>query len=103
MIANTTLMWVGTVALVSTFGGLLVSVPRYREGESSLIGIIAYGMSMLFWFLFTLHSTSYMRSLGSGISQDVSTPSFLVVGIIGALLCLVLLFDAALRAIRSNA
>jgi len=102
MIGETTVMWVGTVALAMTFVGVSVSVPRYRENESSLMGLIAYAFGFLFWILFTLHSTQFIRTLGSGVSQTASAPSFMVVGLIGVLLSILLLFDGAMRAIRTR-
>lgn len=102
MIGEITVMWLGTVALTTAIGGMAVSVRRYKQAESSLTGLIMYGFSLLFWILFTLHSTGYVRSLGSGVAESVTTPSFMVVGIIGSILTVVLLFDGALRAIRDS-
>lgn len=100
MISEMAVMWIGTVALITTFGGVAVSVNRYQQGESSLLGLIAYGFALMFWILFTLHSTQFVRSLGSGVVQTASEPSMMVVGIIGTLLSIVLLFDGAMRSIR---
>jgi len=102
MIGEITVMWLGTVSLVTTLGGILVSVNRYRQNDTSLTGLIMFGFALIFWILFTIHATSYARSLGSGVQYNVSTPSFMAVGIIGVLLSIVLLFDAALRTIKSN-
>lgn len=101
MIEETTVMWVGTVALVMTVFGVRVSVARYRDNESSLMGLISFGFALLFWILFTLHSTQFVRDLGSGVVATASAPSFMAVGIIGVLLSIVLLFDGAMRAVRN--
>jgi len=99
MITKTMLMWIGTVGLLSTFGGLYVSVPRHRAGQSSLTGLFAFGMGFLFYGIFTLHATAYLQLIGSGVVQQVNTPSLMLVGIVGAALNLLLLFDAAMRVI----
>jgi len=101
MIEQTTLLWIGTVALLSTFGGLAISVPRFQQGETSLIGIMAYGFSLMFWGLFTLHSTGYIQTIGGGVTLKNSASSLTVVGMIGAILSVVLLLDAALRSVRA--
>lgn len=102
MIGETTVLWIGTVALVTTLVGMGVSVRQYESQNSSLTGLITFGFSLLFWILFTLHSTGYARTLGDGSITTVSTPSFMAVGLIGTALTIVLLFDGALRAIRAS-
>jgi len=101
MIEQTTLLWIGTVALIATFGGLAISVPRFRNGEPSLIGVIAYGFALMFWGLFTLHSTGYIQTIGGGVTLKNSASSLTVVGMIGAILSVLLLFDAALNTLRA--
>jgi len=56
-------------------------------------------MGFLFYAIFTLHATAYLQLIGSGVVQQVNTPSLMLVGIVGAALHLLLLFDAAMRVI----
>jgi len=97
MISRLFLLWAATVALVLTFGGLYASVPRHRVGESSLMGVIAFAMSLLFWALFALNATQYVRLIGGGVIEQASTNGFMVVGLIGAILTFLLLLDATMR------
>jgi len=101
MIEQLLLMWVGTMAIGLTFGGLTVAVPEYDNNEGSLVGIIAFAFAFMFWALFTLHSTGYMVVLGSGVSMQNNAGSLMIVGIIGGLTTLLLLFDAAMRTIKA--
>jgi len=101
-IGNLTLIWLGSVALGLTVTGAALSGRRYRQGASSLTGLITFGFSLLFWILFSLHATNFLRPLGGGTIVRVEAPSFMVAGLIGVLVSLLLLFDGALRAIRVN-
>lgn len=99
MITSTTLIWVGTMALLTLLYGLRTAVPQIQAGEVSLEGIIAYASSLVFWLLFSLHSSGYIQTIGSGVVNQVNTFSFAVIGLIMAFLCLILLFDASMRVI----
>jgi len=99
MISETMLMWIGTIGLLTTFGGLFRSVPRHRAGEGSLVGLLAFGLAFLFFAVFTIHATAYLQLIGGGVTQLGNTPSLMLVGIVGAVLNLLLLFDAAMRVI----
>lgn len=101
MIEQLTLLWLGSVALGATFGGLLVSVPRYRVGEDSLPGLIAFVFGLMFWALFTMHAMGFMVISG-GTETTVVAESLAIPGAIGAVTCLLLLFDAAFRALGYN-
>lgn len=99
MITSGTLLWLGTVALATMLFGLAFAVPRYHgNGDTSgvLMGTITFAMSMLFWALYSLHATNYLQ-LGGANTLNNSAGSLAVVGIIGGVLALVLLFDAAIR------
>lgn len=102
MVAQLALLWVGSVALACMFGGLVVSVPAYKRGEGSLAGVFGFGFGLLFWALFALHSNGYTIAVDAG-QISMATRSFTIAGVIGALVCLVLLFDAAMRSIGNNA
>jgi len=102
MIGSITLIWLGTMAVALTFGAMIVAVPRYQVGEASLPGTLGFGFGFLFWILFALHSTSYVRPLGDGSTETVATQSLTVAALLGAIITLVLLFDAAMRILRAN-
>lgn len=96
MIENFTLMWIGTVAIIVTLFGVYTT--EARNGESSLASLISFGIGLMFWALLTIHSTGYLQSMGQDALAQ-STQSLTVVGIIGMVLTIALLFDAALRTI----
>lgn len=100
MITETTLLWVGTAAMLSLLYGLRTAVPRIRGGEVALEGIISYGLSFGLWILFTIHSTAYIKNLGSGVQAELTSRSLTIFGLIGTVLVFLLLFDAAIRTLR---
>lgn len=96
MSSQLVLVWLGSVALISTFGGLVASVPQYRNGDGSLTGLIAYAFGLMFWMLYTVTALNYVIvSNGETITQ--SGEPLALAGAIGAITCLVLLFDGAMR------
>jgi hypothetical protein len=96
MTEQLTLLWLGTVALATTMGGVAVSAPKYQRGESSFGALIAYPFGLVFWLLFTAESFSYFVATG-GETVTQSSEGMAVVGAIGAVITLVLLFDTASR------
>lgn len=97
-----TLLWSGTMALLILFGGLAVAVPRYRRGESSLEGLIAFAFSLAFWGMYSMFSLGFVvRTETETVVKQMQ--SMTVLGLIGAAIALVLLLDGAFRAIRGNA
>jgi hypothetical protein len=102
MIQSLTLMWLGSMGLLTLFGGMIVALRQYQRNESSLVGVIAFAYALLFWALFSMHSTGYLQLIGSGVTQRADTPSFLIIGLIGAVTCLLLLLDGAMRVIRNG-
>ena len=102
MINATALYWLGSSGLVLLFVGLYQSAPAWRRGDASISGTLAFAFGLGFWALFALHSTAYLHQIGSGVVQKVSTPSFMVIGLIGAAACLLLLFQGAMQVVRAN-
>jgi len=102
MIAQLALLWIGTVALGLTFGGLTRAVPRYQRNEASLMALVAFAFGVLFWGLFALHSTNYIRLIGGGVTARTSAESLAVVGVIGTILSVLLVLDGAFRLIRQS-
>lgn len=99
MIGQVELLWLGSIGIILLFGGLLMAVPRYQIGESSLPGFIAFGFSLPFWSFFTIHSLGYMvYDGGSALTRSAS--SLAVIGVLGAIVSVLLLFDGAMRMLR---
>lgn len=101
MITSGTLMWLGTVALLLTFGGLRLAIPKYDAGGASLEGLLAFAMALVAWALFALHASGYAQLIGSGVVQRASTPSLMVMGVIGGALAALLLVDSVFRVLRA--
>lgn len=102
MIKATALYWLGSTGVVLLFIGLYQSAPAWRQGDASISGTLAFAFGMGFWALFAIHSTGYLQLIGSGVVQEVSTPSFMIIGVIGAAACLLLLVQGSMQVVRSN-
>jgi len=102
MIEQPVLLWAGTVALLSTFGGLAVSVPRYRENEASFMGLIAYTFGLMFWLLYTINAFNYHVVADNGELLARGDVGLALVGAVGSVLAVVLLLDGAMRTLGIN-
>jgi len=101
VITSGTLVWLGTVALVLTFGGLRLALPKYERGDGSLEGLLAFAMALVAWALFALHASGYRQLVGGGVTERVATPSLMVMGVIGGALAALLVVDSVFRALRA--
>lgn len=102
-IEHTGLYWLGSIALLLQFGGLVAAVPRYRNNEGSVEGLFAFGFAMALWGGFTISSFGYHLTTDAGVVISKSSQMFALIGLLGLATTLVLLLDGAARAIRSNA
>lgn len=95
-------LWLGTLALLLTFSGLLLSVRRYRQGEASLEGLIAFAFGLAFWGAFAIHSLGYQLVTDAGVVITRASTSLALLGLLGAGATFVLLLEGAMRAIQAN-
>lgn len=91
MIAQGTLLWLLTAAGVATAWGT-----RSITDGSALGGVIGQGFALVLWALVAIHATGY-RQLTGGDAIVVSHLSITVLGAIGAVVTVLLLFDAVSR------
>ncbi|MFB6197592.1 MAG: hypothetical protein ABEI52_04895 [Halobacteriaceae archaeon] len=92
---QSTLLWLGTLALIVDYVGLA----RANDAQSR---IVAFGFALLFWGAFALHSTGYYITTDSGVVIRRSAQSLTLLGILGAGVTLMLLFEAVMRAFASS-
>jgi hypothetical protein len=102
-IEHTGLYWLGFLALLLQFGGLVSAVSRYRQNEASIEGLFAFGFAMALWGGFTISSFGYYITTNAAVVISRSSQMLALIGLMGLATTLVLLMDGAMRAIRSNA
>jgi hypothetical protein len=95
MIEQVTLLWLGTMALLVDYVGL----SRASDGKSQAV---ALALGFLLWAGFTMASLGYTITANATVYTRESQ-LLAVIGLFGAAMSIVLLFEAAFRAVGDSA
>lgn len=95
MIEQATLLWLGTMALLVDY----VALARANDGKSQLV---ALSLGFLLWAGFAMSSLGYTVTTSADMFTRESQ-LLAVIGLFGAAMSIVLLFEAAFRAVGESA
>jgi hypothetical protein len=95
MISEPGLYWLATMGLITNYVGLA----RASDYKTQAVAL-AFGL--LFFGVFTMTALGYYTVTNAGTVLRQSSQSLAVVGLLATAVTLLLLFDVAFRAIKSN-
>lgn len=93
MITQTTLLWLGTIGLLTNY----VALSRANDSQTRAVGL---GFGFLFFVVFTISSTDYGVWTDAGVQISVTSMPLAVIGFIATAISLVLLLETAMRMLR---
>ncbi len=93
MITQTTLLWLGTFALLADY----VALSRATDAQTRFVGLAA---GLLFFGIFTMSATDYTVWTEAGIQIQQTSMGLALVGFLATVATLALTLESGLRMLR---
>lgn len=90
MITQMTLLWLGTLALLTDY----VALSQANDSKTQAVGL-AFGL--MFFAVFTINSTGYLTITDAGVTTVHESMALTVIGFVATATTLVLLLETGMR------